>query len=417
MNHVEVWLCDASLGPDTRIGHLFATRGRGIDSIRFEYDDAWLAETDLPMPFDLEPGLQAYPGPHFPPAGSSLFGIFRDASPDRWGRVLMERREIIEAREAGRPPRTFGEWEFLLGVADQGRMGALRLRDPESGVFVEDRPLPVPPVARLRELEAVAVELDTPGVEDRPEYREWLLQLTAPGTSLGGARPKATYQDVDGSLWLAKFPAHDDRRNIGLWECLAATLACECGITMPPFRTHMFSGRGHTFAVQRFDRVGPSRRLYASAMTLAGKNEGEPASYLDITEIIETQGEPGQIHADLEQLFRRVLFSILIGNRDDHLRNHGFLRGRTGWMLSPAFDINPNPDKADHALAIDEADPTPATATLIASREYYRLSSARVAAIEAEVRGVVGAWKEHAARLGIPRQEMESFAHVIVAGR
>jgi serine/threonine-protein kinase HipA len=152
-------------------------------------------------------------------------------------------------------------------------------------------------------------------------------------------------------------------------------------------------------------------------MTLAGKNEGEPASYLDITEIIELLGEPSRIRADLEQLFRRVLFSILIGNRDDHLRNHGFLRGPNGWMLSPAFDINPNPDKADHALAIDEADPAPATASLIASREYYRLTSARVTQIEAQVRGVVSTWKEHAQTLGIPRKEIETFDHVIVPGR
>jgi len=417
VNRVEVWLCDDSLGPDTRTGRLFATPGRGVDSVRFEYDDAWLASTATPTPFALEPSIQAFSGSHFPPAGTALFGIFRDASPDRWGRVLMERREIIEAREAGRPARTFGEWEFLLGVADQGRMGALRLRDPKTGMFMEDRALPVPPVTRLRELEAIAGELDTPGVEERPEYREWLLQLTAPGTSLGGARPKATYRDVDESLWLAKFPAHDDRRDIGLWECLAASLAVRCGITMPPNRVHPFSKRGHTFAVQRFDRVGESRRLYASAMTLAGKSEGQPASYLDIVEIIETLGEPNRIRSDLEQLFRRVLFSILIGNRDDHLRNHGFLRSRNGWTLSPAFDINPNPDKADHALAIDDIDPAPATATLIASREYYRLSSSRVAEIEDEVRGVVRSWKDEASRLGIPRQEIQSFEHVIVAGR
>ena len=296
-------------------------------------------------------------------------------------------------------------------------MGALRLRDPDTGTFMEDRPLPVPPVTRLRELEAVAAELDRPGVEDRPEYREWLLQLTAPGTSLGGARPKATYRDVDESLWLAKFPAHDDRRDVGLWECLAAKLAVRCGVTMPPNRVHRFSGRGHTFAVQRFDRVGTSRRLYASAMTLAGKHEGEPASYLDIVETIETIGEPSQIRSDLEQLFRRALFSILIGNRDDHLRNHGFLRRRNGWALSPAFDINPNPDKADHALAIDDVDPSPFTATLIASREYYRLSSTRVAEIEDKVRGVVRSWKDEASKLGITRQEIQTFEHVIVPGR
>ena len=417
MNQVEVWLDDESLGPQTLVGHLFATPGRGVDSVRFEYADSWLARTTAPTPFALETSLPVFPGPYFPPAGSSLFGIFRDASPDRWGRVLMERREIIEARKAGRPPKTFGEWDFLMGVTDQGRMGALRLRDPESGVFVDDRTLPVPPVARLRELEAIAAELDKPGVEDRPEYQEWLLQFTVPGTSLGGARPKATYQDVDGTPWLAKFPAHDDRRDIGLWECLAASLAVRSGITMPPHQTHKFSKRGHTFAVQRFDRVGASRRMYASAMTMTGKSEGDPASYLDIVEVIETQGEHGRIAADLEQLYRRILFSILIGNRDDHLRNHGFLRGQNGWMLSPAFDINPNPDKDDHALAIDDVDPRPNTGTLIASREYYRLSAKRAGEIDEEVRGAVRSWKEEATRLGVPRNEIETLEHVIVPGR
>ena len=417
MNRVEVWLSDDSLGPEVRIGQLFAVPGRGVETVRFEYDDDWLTQKKAPTPFDLEPSLRAFAGPHFPPAGSSLFGIFRDASPDRWGRVLMERREILEAREEGRPARNLGEWDFLLGVADQGRMGALRLRDPETRAFVEDRSLPVPPVARLRELEAMVAELDKPGAEDLPEYRAWLLQLTAPGTSLGGARPKASYLDVDGTTWLAKFPANDDRRDIGLWEFLTAGLAIRSGVRMPPSRLHEFSNRGHTFAVQRFDRLGASRRLYASAMTLAGRTEGEPASYLDIAEVIETQGDPGNIQEDLEQLYRRILFSILIGNRDDHLRNHGFLRAQNGWILSPAFDINPNPDKAEHAIAIDEADPAPTSATLIASRDYYRLTSKRVAEIDEEVRNVVATWKEEAKKLGIQRKEVESFEAVIVPGR
>lgn len=417
MNRVEVWLSDDSLGPDTLIGHLIVSTGRSGDSIRFEYDDEWLAnKTPLP-PFDLEPSLVAFSGPHHPPADNTLFGIFRDTSPDRWGRVLMERREILNARAEGRPARTLVEWDFLLGVADEGRMGALRLRNPETRGFVADSEFPVPPVTRLRELETVVAELERPGVEDQPEYRAWLIQLTAPGTSLGGARPKASYIDTDGSMWLAKFPASDDRRDIGNWEYLAAKLATRSGIVMPDTRIHEFSNRGHTFAVQRFDRIGASRRLYASAMTLSGRREGEPASYLDIAEIVETQGEPASIRADLEQLYRRVLFSILIGNRDDHLRNHGFLRGRNGWMLSPAFDINPNPDKAEHALAIDEADPTPTTVTLTASRDYYRISSKQAAEIEDEIRGVVNSWKSEASRLGIARKEIELLDPVIVAGR
>jgi serine/threonine-protein kinase HipA len=417
MNQVEVWLCDDSLGPDTLIGYLTLSKSRSGDAIRFDYDDSWLAnKTPLP-PFDLEPSLGAFPGPHHPPADNTLFGIFRDISPDRWGRVLMERREIQRAKSEARPARTLLEWDFLLGVADEGRMGALRLRNPAAREFVADSEFPVPPVTRLRELETIVAELEKPDAEDQPEYRTWLLQLTAPGTSLGGARPKASYVDTDGSMWLAKFPASDDRRDIGNWEYLAARLAARCGIVMPESRIHAFSNRGHTFAVQRFDRAGGSRRLYASAMTLAGRREGEPASYLDIAEVIETRGEHGKIAADLEQLYRRILFSILIGNRDDHLRNHGFLRGQNGWMLSPAFDVNPNPDKAEHTLAIDEADPTPTTATLIASRDYYRLGLARSQEIENEIRSVVASWKAEAARLGIAGREIAALDPVIVPGR
>lgn len=417
MNQVEVWLCDDSLGPEILIGYLTLSKGRSGDAIRFQYDDNWLTnKTPLP-PFDLEPSLGAFAGPHYPPADNALFGIFRDMSPDRWGRVLMERREVVRAKAEIRPVRTLFEWDFLLGVADAGRMGALRLRNPETGEFVADSEFPVPPVTRLRELETIVAELEKAGAEEQPEYRAWLLQLTAPGTSLGGARPKASYMDTDGSMWLAKFPASEDRRDIGLWESLAAGLAAKCGIVMPDSRTLEFSNRGHTFATQRFDRVGGSRRLYASAMTLTGKREGDAASYLDIVEAIETQGEKGKIAADLEQLFRRILFSILIGNRDDHLRNHGFLRGQSGWMLSPAFDINPNPDKAEHALAIDEADPTPTTATLIASRDYYRLGQAKVRQIENEIRGVVASWKAEAARLGIAGREIAALDPVIVPRR
>jgi serine/threonine-protein kinase HipA len=329
----------------------------------------------------------------------------------------MERREILNAKAERRPARTLVEWDFLLGVADDGRMGALRFRDPVTRRFVADSEFPVPPVTRLRELESIVAELEKAGAEDRPEYRAWLMQLTAPGTSLGGARPKASFIDADGSMWLAKFPASDDRRDIGQWEYLAARLAGKCGIVMPASRTLEFSNRGHTFASQRFDRVGVSRRHYASAMTLSGRREGEPASYLDIVEVIETQGEKGKIAADLEQLYRRILFSILIGNRDDHLRNHGFLRGQSGWMLSPAFDINPNPDKAEHTLAIDEADPTPTTVTLAASRDYYRLSSKRAGAIEVEIRGVVSRWKAEASGLGIAGREIAALESVIVPGR
>lgn len=418
MNALEVWLCDDALGPDTRIGSLTRTTARGTDAIRFEYEPAWLRGKAPPHPFGLEPGLPPFTGPHYAAAAlGQLPGIFQDLAPDRWGRVLMERREAIEAREAARPIRPLRDWDFLVGVNDATRQGALRLRDPASAQFVDGRDLGAPPLARLRDLEALVARLEEPGVDALPQYREWLMQLVAPGASLGGARPKASCMDEDGALWLAKFPAADDRRDIGRWEMLAHRLARQAGVEVPEARSVRYSPRGHTFLTRRFDRVGASRRLYASAMTLTGRVDGEGGSYLDIVEAIELLGDPANIARDLEQLYRRVLFSVLVGNRDDHLRNHGFLRGAGGWRLSPAFDINPNPDRAEHALAIDEANPTPDGGLVAETAPFYRVSAARARAIGEEVRAAVASWPEQARQLGVPRAETELLATVIDPGR
>lgn len=417
MNTLEVWLCDHSLGPDTRIGKLQRAGARGVDAIRFEYDSAWLRSNEAPRPFGLDPGLPPFTGPHFSPAQGQLPGIFQDMAPDRWGRVLMERREAIEARESVRPARALRDWDFLVGVNDATRQGALRLRDPENEGFVDARELGAPPFARLRDLEALVARLEEPGVEELPQYREWLLQLVAPGASLGGARPKASCMTEDGALWMAKFPATDDRRDIGLWEMFAHKLAVRAGVEMPDARAIRFSARGHTFMVRRFDRAGGSRRLYASAMTLTGHADGAAASYLDIVQAIELLGHPAAIAMDLEQMYRRVLFSVLIGNRDDHLRNHGFLRVAGGWRLSPAFDINPNPDRGEHALAIDEANPTPASALVAETAPFYRIAATRARAIHAEVRAAIVPWTEDAGQLGLGRAEIERMGTVIDPGR
>lgn len=413
MNTLEVWLCDDTLGPDTRIGTLTRTAARGTDAIRFEYDAQWLRSERPPRAFGLEPALPPFAGPHYASAPGQLPGIFQDLAPDRWGRVLMERREAIEAREAARPVRPLHDWDFLVGVNDGTRQGALRLRDPASAQFVDSRELGAPPLARLRDLEALVARLEEPGVEALPQYREWLLQLVAPGASLGGARPKASCADEDGTLWLAKFPATDDRRDIGLWEMLAHRLAQQAGVDVPEARAIRYSPRGHTFLTRRFDRTAGARRLYASAMTLTGRADGEPASYLDIVEAIELLGDPPNIARDLEQMFRRVLFSVLIGNRDDHMRNHGFLRGAGGWRLSPAFDLNPNPDRSEHALAIDEANATPDSKLVVETAPFYRVPAARARAIAEEVRTAVATWSEHARQLGLPRAEAELLAAVI----
>jgi serine/threonine-protein kinase HipA len=306
----------------------------------------------------------------------------------------------------------------LAGVDDATRHGALRLRRTDGPRdYVDDRDRKVPPFSALRELEHVANMLEREDADDRPELVQWLSQLVAPGSSLGGTRPKASFLAEDGSLWIAKFPTSDDRYDQGAWEQLASILARSAGIDVPDSRLVRLGSRHRTFAARRFDRAGTSRRLYASAMTLAGRTDGEQASYLDIAEAIQLRGAADQIAEQLAELYRRVAFSILVANRDDHLRNHGVLREATGWALSPAFDINPSPYKVDHALAIDEADPAPSVGNLRSTREFYRLTEDDALAIEAEVRTSVKAWAAVADALGIPRAEQQQLGALVDADR
>lgn len=411
-NALEVWLDDIELAPQPMlVGALARTRARGHEVVRFRYADAWLSRG--PRAFALDPELPLTPGDFHPGSGRELHGVFRDSAPDRWGRVLMERREADEARCARRRPHRLGEWDFLTGVNDVARMGGLRLREPRSARWLDDRAPGIPPAARLRELEAAARAIDEEGANSRPEYSDWLRLLVDPGSSLGGARPKASFTETDGSLWLAKFPSGDDRRDVGAWEFLAHQLGLAAGVEVPEARLARFGRRHHTFCVKRFDRAGASRRMYASAMTLLQRGDGEPASYLDLAECLQREGDAARLAPDLHQLYRRVAFSILVGNRDDHLRNHGFLRGPTGWRLAPAFDVNPAPDKDEHALAIDESDPRPDLATLRATAPLYRLTAARAAEIEAEVRTVVGTWRRVARSIGLAARELDALAAVL----
>lgn len=406
----DIVLDDQTLGPRTRVGTLYREASRAGEVISFAYDDAYLA---LPWSLEIDPELPLHRGRIHRGEGG-LFGVLGDTAPDRWGRVLIERREVLEARQDGRRRRRMSEWDFLVGVSDEARIGALRLRESEPPYgYVDGREHSVPPFARLRELEDIARKLSHDDAEDRPEYASWLARLIAPGTSLGGARPKATFRGQDGELWLAKFPSHDDRRDVGAWEYFAHQLASAAGIQMPEARLLDFRRRYHTYAAKRFDRQSGSRRLYASAMSLLCLSDGAQASYLDIAEVIQLRGDPQVIADDLAQLYRRIVFSILIANRDDHLRNHGFLRAPGGWRLSPAFDINPNPDKLEHAMAIDDADPTPSVANLRASHRFYRLTDAGAADIEASVRAAVRDWPSHARKLGLSKSDQRQLADII----
>lgn len=408
MTLVEVWLDDDSLGPPHLVGRLTRSSGRSGDIVRFDYDQGWL---DGAESFALDHDLPLVGGAHYAPAGADhLTGALLDCSPDRWGKMLMERGEAIDARNQSRRVRALHAWDFLLGVNDESRMGALRLKDPQSDRFLESRGLAAPPLTHLRELEDAADKVEQ-GVDDLAA--QWILQLVAPGASLGGTRPKASFRDPDGSLWLAKFPSREDRRDIGSWEYLAYLLSVKAGIDMPEARVLRLSDRGHTFAVRRFDRTPTSRRHYASAMTRLAREDSEGASYLDIVQTLEESGASTQIGAQLSQLFRRVLFNVLIGNRDDHLRNHGFLRQGNGWVLSPAFDINPNPDKNDHALTLDGHDGSPDSSVVMSSRDFYRLSAAQAKKVADEVREAVRGWDALARQLGLRNAEVDLMRGVI----
>lgn len=401
---------DALAAAQTVVGTLHCDRNRGREAVSFAYDRGYLAD---PRHVEIDPELPLHEGRLHAPS-DQLFGVFRDCSPDRWGRVLMERREALEAKQRGRPPRRMSEWDFLVGVDDTTRHGALRLRrTDESRAYVDDRDRSVPPLSRLRELEELSRKFERDDADEQPELARWLSQLVAPGSSLGGARPKASFLAEDESLWLAKFPSNDDRYDQGAWEQLAATIAIDAGVRMSESRLLRLGPRHRTFAAKRFDREAGSRRHYASAMTLLCRSDGDRASYLEIAEAIQLRGAPDQIEAQLAQLYRRIALSILVGNRDDHLRNHGFIRQPSGWILCPAFDINPNPHKVDHALAIDEADPSPSLVNLRSTRAFYRLTDEDALAIENEVRAAVRPWTTVAEKLGIAHNEQRQLATII----
>ncbi len=401
-DEVEVWL-DADFLERTRVGTLSHDRG----TLRFAYDPTWLKN---PQAFALDPDLSLGEGSYFPNAEAGNFRVFDDSAPDRWGQTLMKRREALRAKDEGRKPRTLYAWDFLLGVEDISRQGALRYRRLGEEDFLAHETLTVPPAASLRELETVAREISAKRIDDLKALRQWLKVIVAPGASLGGARPKASFTETNGSLWIAKFPSRDDTRDVGAWEALVQQLAARAGIDVPASELRRFSGEYHTFCVQRFDRSGTRRRFYASAMALLRKDQSEGTSYLELAEFIHARGAKDHIEADLEQLFRRVAFNVATGNRDDHLRNHGFLLTPTGWRLTPAFDLNPNIERADHVLNIDESDNRPSLATVIETSEWYVGSKDRGQTIVREIVHETRRWRQLAQALKIARADVELTA-------
>lgn len=408
---LEVWLDDALAGELAHMGRLYRA---GMHTVRFEYSPEWLAH---PLAFALDPELTLADGSFYPK--DSNFGIFMDSCPDRWGQVLMKRRELVEAKQEGRARRELTNWDFFLGVQDITRMGALRfsplqsdrhLKKGERPLFaatacLANQALSAPALTHLGELQNVALELTRKKVDDLNLLQQWLRVLVAPGASLGGARPKANLQDGQGRLWIAKFPAADDEHDWALREKLLHELAKDYKLDISPAKLERIGHNYHTFVTLRFDRHEGRRRFFTSAMSLLGKTDKEEASYLELAEFLSTRGVEGHIDADLKELFRRVLFNVATANRDDHLRNHGFVWHPGGWRLAPAYDMNPSTKKDEHVLALDDSSTEPDFDTVLATAELYRLSQADAQAELAGLRAVIGTWEQRAKTLGLSAED------------
>ncbi|HET7505416.1 MAG TPA: HipA domain-containing protein [Kofleriaceae bacterium] len=407
---VDVWADWHGLPQATRVGFLHATPSRGKEVFSFEYDRAWL---DSGHAHSLDPALRLVRGPQYVAQGAENFGVFLDSSPDRWGRVLMQRREAQLARETRRPERKLQELDYLLGVYDGHRMGALRYRMGDGPFLDDNTELASPPWTSLRELEQASLALERPGAERDPAYGKWLRMLIAPGRSLGGARPKASVIDERGRLWIAKFPSGRDSDDIGAWEGALQVLARRAGIITAESMCRRFGSQHHTFLARRFDRDDrdnrdASRIHFASAMTLLQRADGDVASYLDLVEVIAQQGaHPSR---DLEQLWRRVVFFMCVSNIDDHLRNHGFLLDRDGWSLAPAYDMNPVATAGGLTLNVSETDNAQDLALARDVAKLFRLSAKRANEIIGEVVAAVRGWRVEAKKLRLSREAQDRMA-------
>jgi serine/threonine-protein kinase HipA len=405
-NKTDIYVYAHWLGmPEPKcMGVLSAQQAKGKKAFSFEYDVNWIHSKEQQL---LDPDITWFTGPQYP-NGKENFGVFMDSMPDTWGRTLMKRRAALLSKEAGRPMPVLYDIDFLLGVYDETRMGALRFKLDIDGPFLDNNQgMTTPPWASSRELQHAAEVLESD--EDSEEVKKWLAILMAPGSSLGGARPKANIIDDHGHLWIAKFPSKGDSNDKGAWEYLAYKLALQCGVVMQPSRIEKVAGKFHTFFTKRFDRQLSERIHFASAMTMTGQNEDtikeNPASYLDMAEFIQYNG--AQNKHDLQQLWRRIVFHIAISNTDDHLRNHGFILTDKGWKLSPAFDINPSVDKEGLALNIDTHNNALDFELAKTVGEYFQLREAEMNTIITEIKTAVRGWKNVAQEIGISRVEQE----------
>ena len=371
-------------GEPVLVGRLWARERTGRETSSFEYDASWLKRRGA---FALSPSLMLARGQF--QSAKGIANAFSDTAPDSWGKKLMLRRERARAKKAKTQPRTLFDIDYLAGVDDQTRMGALRFRDVDGAAFLTSTGEPVPPLIDLARLLSA-----TDRIERDKETDEDLKLVLAPGTSLGGARPKATIRDGDGALLIAKFPKRDDDWPVTLWEAVLLDLAKKAGIQVPPWRLDKIAKKP-VLLVRRFDRDHMRRIPFMSAMTaLDATDHGEQRSYLEILDVIRQVGSsPG---TDIEELWRRMTFNVLVSNTDDHLRNHAFLHVGTGWRLSPAYDLNPCPIDVKpraHVLALNEVDTASSLETVLEVAEQFGIKLARAKEIAGEVGAAVSDWK------------------------
>lgn len=391
-------------GTDHFVGQLWCHSRKGKESSTFEYDKSWLHHKER---FALEPALTLTPGSFHTQAHQSIFGSIGDSAPDRWGRILMRRAENQRAKQAKETPRSLMEIDYLLGGSDEARQGALRFRDNIHGSFLGiPHKKSIPPLVDLPKLLAAAEHF----LMDEESAQELQL-LLAPGSPLGGARPKASVRDKDGHLSIAKFPHKDDEFNIMAWESIAYTLAKQAGIATPDWRLENINAHP-VLIVRRFDRQGAVRIPFLSAMSMLGAHDHEQHSYLEIADALAQYGaEP---NADMAELWRRMVFNILISNTDDHLRNHGFLyESNKGWRLSPVYDINPTPTEVKPRILTTTIDLTDGTASLdlaLSVIGHFRLSLSQAQTIVKEVSLACSQWGSLAQQSGLSKKETDRMA-------
>ena len=394
------------------VGELGYESLRGSDNYAFKYDNDWLRQYGN---LYLSADINNYPGLQYTQPGRDIFGCFSDALPDRWGRLLLNRREQILATEEQRSIRKLSSFDYLIGIDDFSRMGGFRFKTDPDGKFINcDSHLRIPPLTDLRSLVAASMEIEKSEEQNRLPEKKWIQQLVHPGSSLGGARPKAVVRDTEGCLYVAKFPSQNDDYDVSLWEHLSHLLAKKAGVIAAETSVITTGDKYHVLLSKRFDRTDDGRRIhFASAMTLLGLTDSSNAQtgngYLDIVDFILQSC--CQVEDNLRQLYRRVAFNIAIGNTDDHFRNHGFLLTPRGWTLSPAYDMNPTTNEYQSLLITSSTNKADLNILLEASEEYM-IGKEEAAKIIAEVTDAVKGWRRMAAMIGIAKREMELLEQI-----